>query len=211
MYDIPYFKAADHDEVIVFMKAHPFIILCGSDVDGTPVATHLPVLIEEREGKIFLLAHIMRKQEHTVAFEKNANVLAIFYGEHRYISASWYETKNVASTWNYQAVHAKGIIHFLEEEDLYQLLIKLTDHFESNPHSPASVHTMDKTYVNNMMKAIVAFEIEITRLNHVFKLSQNKDPKTIDTIVSQLKSGNSDVMVVAEKIKDQQNCDAKLS
>ena len=40
-----------------------------------PVATHVPVLIEERDGKIFLFAHIMRKQQHTSAFATNENVL----------------------------------------------------------------------------------------------------------------------------------------
>lgn len=28
MYNIPYFKANDDAEVLAFMKAHPFIILC---------------------------------------------------------------------------------------------------------------------------------------------------------------------------------------
>ena len=36
---------------------------------------------------------------------------------------------------------------------------------------------MDEAYVKQMMKAIVAFEIEITAVEHVFKLSQNKDEK----------------------------------
>ena len=57
MYNIPYFKADNHKQVLAFMHAHPFIILCGCDVDNSPVATHIPVLIEERDEKIFLKAH----------------------------------------------------------------------------------------------------------------------------------------------------------
>lgn len=145
----------------------------------------------------------MRNQDHTVAFEQHADVLAIFYGPDAYISASWYETKNVASTWNYRAVHAKGMLQFLEEEGLHQLLIKLTDHFEADPHSPASVHNMDEAYIRKMMKAIVAFEIEVTQLDHVFKLSQNKDQKTVGDIVSQLESGNVEAKAVAKEMKEQ--------
>ena len=60
------------------MHAHPFITLCGCDAENKPVATHVPVLMEEKDEKIFLRAHIMRNQKHTKAFEQNKNVLAIF-------------------------------------------------------------------------------------------------------------------------------------
>src|SRR5690348_6591684 len=126
MYNVPHFKASDEMEVIDFMEAHPFIILCGTDANNTPVATHVPCLIEERENKIFLRAHVMRKQQHTNAFEQNPNVLAIFHSAHTYVSASWYENQQTASTWNYQAVHAKGILKFLEDDDLHEVITKLT-------------------------------------------------------------------------------------
>ncbi len=68
------------------MHAHPFIILCGADANGKPVATHIPVLIETRGEKLFLLAHVMRKQEHTLSFQQNQKVLAIFHGPHTYVA-----------------------------------------------------------------------------------------------------------------------------
>ncbi len=190
MYNFSYFKAEDYEEVVAFMKAHPFITLCGTGKDGFPVATHIPVLLEEKNGKLYLLAHVTRKQDHTLAFEQNAQVLAIFSGNHAYISASWYETKNTVSTWNYQAVHAKGILKFLDEQALHQLLVKLTDTFEGNPHSPAAVQNQDEEYIARNMKAIIAFEIELTDIQHVFKLSQNKNEKTYDNIVAHLSNSN---------------------
>ncbi|HRH48805.1 MAG TPA: FMN-binding negative transcriptional regulator [Panacibacter sp.] len=201
MYNVPHFKTADLDEVIAFMKQHPFIILCGTDAEGKPVATHIPALLEERNGKLFLLAHIMRKQEHTKAFEANPDVLAIFSGAHTYVSAGWYENKQVASTWNYQAVHAKGILRFLDEQGLHALLTRLTDHFENNPHSPAAVRNMDESYVSNMMKAIVAFEIEVTAVEHVFKLSQNRDAKSYENIIEHLKEQDADSKAIAEEMQ----------
>ena len=175
MYHLKHFKAESDLDVLAFMKAHPFITLCGVDENNAPVATHLPVLFEERDGKIYLLAHAMRKQDHTVAFAQNPNVLGIFSGEHAYISASWYGTKNVASTWNYKAVHAKGVVRFLDDKGLYDVLVKLTNHFEGTTESPAAVKHMDEKYVTDNMKAIVAFEIELTDIQHVFKLSQNRN------------------------------------
>ncbi len=202
MYDLKYFKANNQQDVIAFMHQNPFVILCGVDAANKPVATHIPVLIEEREDeKLFLLAHIMRKQMHTIAFENNANVLAIFSAEHSYVSATNYTEQNTASTWNYQAVHASGTIHFLDDEGLLNLLTKLTEKFENNPHSPALVKNMDDAYVKDLMKAIVAFEIEITNIEHVFKLSQNKDEATRNNIIQSLQHQDDAAKAVANAMK----------
>lgn len=201
MYNISYFKANTDAEVLAFMKAHPFITLCGVNEQNEPVATHVPVLFAEKEGKLFLQAHIMRKQNHTEAFLQNSAVLAIFQGAHTYISATLYQPQNVASTWNYQAVHAAGIIHFLDDAGLHDVLVRLTEHFENNPHSPALVQNMDEAYVSGLMKAIIAFEIEVTDIQHVFKLSQNKDQATKERIEAHLSKGNAVDQAVADAMK----------
>jgi len=201
MYSLPHFKAANQQEVFDFMRAHPFITLCGVSAEGKPVATHVPVLFAERDGKLFLQAHIMRKQGHTEAFMQNPNVLAIFTGAHTYVSASWYTNPAVGSTWNYQAVHASGTLRFLDDAGLHALLTKLTETFENNPHSPAQVHRMDAGYVTNMMKAITAFEVEITNIEHVFKLSQNRDEKSYDNIITHLKESDADGRILAERME----------
>lgn len=206
MYDISYFKASDQKDVIAFMHAHPFVILCGVDVEGKPVATHVPVLLEKRGDKLYLLAHVMRKQEHTVAFEHNQHVLAIFSGASSYVSASWYDNKQVASTINYQAVHAKGILKFVDDEQLHNILTRLTEKFEHNPHSPALVQHMDDAYVHKLMAAIIAFEIEIQSVEHVFKLSQNHKEVNYDSIASHLAEQNSDAKELAEAMaKNKEN------
>ena len=197
MYNIPYFKANNHEEVLAFMQAHPFITLCGVDKQNLPVATHIPVLIEEREGNIYLLAHIMRKQDHANAFDNNPNVLAIFTGNSAYVSASWYSIQNMASTWNYRAVHAKGIVRFMDEEELYDLLVKLTNHFEGDVNSPAAVKNLTPEYVKSNMKAIVGLEIEIKDIQHVFKLSQNRDEASKQNIREKL---GDDLNLVASNI-----------
>jgi transcriptional regulator len=197
MYNVPHFKAANQKDIHAFMRAHPFITLCGVTQDGLPVATQVPVLLEERDGKFFILAHVMRKQQHTTAFEHNPNVLAIFTGAHTYVSASWYQNQATAGTWNYQAVHARGTLRFLDDAGLHNLLTRLTEMFENNPHSPALVQKMGEGYVTGMMKAIVAFEIEVTNIEHVFKLSQNKDEKTYDSVVGHLQTGDADAQTIA--------------
>jgi len=200
MYNVPHFKASHPEEIKEFMMHHPFIVLCGSKPDGSPVATHIPVLIEEREGKLYLLAHVMKKQAHTEAFRENDLVLAIFYGPHSYVSASWYTNPKIASTWNYQAVHAAGILRFLDDQGLLQVLTRLTDKFEDNPHSPALVKHLDEEYLKKMMQAITAFEIEITSIEHVFKLSQNRDEESYQSIIDHLQAGSADAQAIASEM-----------
>jgi transcriptional regulator len=142
----------------------------------------------------------MRKQDHTIGFEMNPEVLAIFHGAHAYVSASWYDTKQAASTWNYQAVHARGILRFLDDAALYDLLVKLTAHFEKNPDSPAQVKHMSEDYIRSNMKAIIAFEIEVTDLQHVFKLSQNRNKESFDNIAIQLQHGDTDAKKIANEM-----------
>jgi transcriptional regulator len=142
----------------------------------------------------------MKKQDHTNAFIDNPSALVIFSGAHTYVSASWYENKQIASTWNYQAVHAAGIIRFQNEEFLYQLLTKLTETFEK-ADSPSLVQKMDPQYVSQMMRAIVAFEIEVNSIRNVFKLSQNRDKKSFENIISKLSNQGGDAGVIARNME----------
>jgi transcriptional regulator len=162
----------------------------------------VPVLFEQRDNTLFLQAHVMKKQLHTEAFKENQNVLAIFYGPHTYVSASWYESKTIASTWNYQAVHAHGKLKFLDEQGLLGVLTRLTQKFENNPDSPSLVQKMEKDYVERLMQAIIAFEIEITHVEHVFKLSQNRDEKTYHNVIDHLSNLDSEAKSIALIMKE---------
>lgn len=201
MYNLPHFKDSDPQKVKAFMAAHPFAVLTGVDAQSRPVATQVPILMEEREGRIFLLGHIQRKTDHCRALEQNPEALAIFTGPHAYISASWYTNPLTASTWNYMSVHARGKIRFLGDSGLFRVLEQTTAHFENNPDSPALVSRMPKEYMEAMMKAIVAFEMEVDSLEHVFKLSQNRDQQSYERIISELKAQGGEAALVADEMK----------
>ena len=54
MYDISYFKAEDHQEVIDFMQVNPFVTICGVDANGFPIAGQIPVLIKQENDKLII-------------------------------------------------------------------------------------------------------------------------------------------------------------
>ena len=201
MYNLSYFKEQDPARILQFVREHPFAFLTGCDADNKPVATQVPLFIDEKEGRIFLSGHIMKQTDHHKAFDHNPNVLAVFTGAHSYVSASWYVNKQVASTWNYMSVHAKGVLRFLGEQELLNVLKRTTNHFENNPHSGANYEDIPQEYINRLSKAIVAFEIEVQSMDHVFKLSQNHEEKNYSSIIDHLKSQDHDGAIIAAEME----------
>lgn len=200
MYNLPYYKEKDADVVIEFMNKHPFAMLIAVDATNKPVATQLPVLLKERAGSLYLQAHIMRQTDHHKALENNKQVLVVFSSASAYVSASLYQNKEQASTWNYQAVHVSGELSFLGEDQLLLMLDELTSHFENNPASPSLYKHLPPDYVQHLSKAIVAFEIKVTGMDHVFKLSQNRDQKSYENITEHLSQGNEDEQYIAAEM-----------
>ena len=201
MYNLPYFKEKDQQVVLDFIRQHPFAFIAGCSEDSKPVATQIPVFIDERDGKLFLSGHMMRNTDHHKAFMHNSNVLAVFTGAHTYVSASWYEDKQQGSTWNYISVHAKGVLKFLDKQALLDVLKRTTNHFENNPYSGANFEDLPKEYIEHMVKAIVAFEVEVLQMDNVFKLSQNRDEKSYHTIMEKLERQDADGKYIAEEMK----------
>jgi len=60
---------------------------------------------------------------------------------------------------------------------------------------------MDEKYVRDNMKAIIAFEIELTQIDHVFKLSQNRDKESHESIIANLSTGGAEEQQVAETMR----------
>ena len=206
MYNLPYFKEKDQKVLIEFIHQHPFALVCGCDASMKPVASQIPVFFEEKDGKLILSGHIMRQTDHHKAFMQNPNVLCVFTGPHAYVSATWYTNPNQASTWNYMSVQVKGQMRFLDEQALVEVLRKTSLHFEGyNTNSPTAMDNLPVEYLEKLMKAIVAFEVEVEEMDHVFKLSQNKDLESFENIVSKLQEGSADDRAVATEMLKRKN------
>lgn len=202
MYHLPYFKEKDFDNVKAFLHQHPFAVLTGVDDQYHPVATQVPLLIEEEEnGQLRFRGHLMRQTDHHKAFVQNPNVLVLFTGPHTYVSASWYSNPRQGSTWNYLTVQASGQIRFLEEAELRLILRATTTHFEGGAGTPGAYDTLPEEYIQKLLKAIVGFEIKVSRIENVFKLSQNRDEASYHNIIGHLKEGTADAQQIAAEME----------
>jgi transcriptional regulator len=188
MYKLPYFTESDEEKVFKFLQKNPFAIITGI-YNNFPVATHVPLEIKKDKDKIILTGHIMRETDHYKAFLENENVLVIFTGPHCYVSASWYVTKNVASTWNYMEVHARGKIKLTGDAETKKIIEDITNRYETSK-SEAAFDKLPKDYIERLSKAIIGINIEVQSLENVFKLSQNHDKTTRKQIIENLRKTN---------------------
>jgi transcriptional regulator len=202
MYNLSYFKEEDKQVLLQFLHDFPFAFLTGSFNNGKQVATQIPMLVEERDGKLILHGHIMRKTDHHKAFHENPQALVVFTGPSSYVSATWYTNPHMGSTWNYMSVHLRGNIHWVGEQELRSLLDKLTLRFENNnPTSPTYFNNLSDDYIKHMLPAIEAFEIEVEELENVFKLSQNRDELSYLNIIDQLEKQGPDSLRIAAEMR----------
>lgn len=202
MYHFSYFKEKEKQVLLNFIQQHPFAFLTGSFTSGKQVATQVPILIEEREGELYLQGHIMRNTDHHKALVENPQALLMFTGPSCYVSASWYSNPQIGSTWNYMSVHCAGEIRFMSNEELIQFMRTLTLTFEKgNTESLTFYDNLPEAFLSKMMPAIVGFEIKVEKLENVFKLSQNRDEKSYLNIITELEKLGGESALIADIMK----------
>lgn len=115
-------------EIEQFIHENGFGILI-NQTKGKLWATHIPLLLENKNDKQILVGHISKLNPQADSFKTNDDVLAIFSGAHSYISSSWYDHENVP-TWNYLAVHVYGKVKLHSYEQSVEALKSLVDNYE---------------------------------------------------------------------------------
>lgn len=184
MYTPEPYKNENEEEIKKFLDQNSFGILV-NQTNGKLCATHIPLVLDtNKNGNKILCGHIARENPQWKGFTDNDQILAIFSGPHAYISSSWYDHENVP-TWNYIAVHVYGNIKIIEGEAVVDSLKKLVDKYEQNSENPVRVENLSKKTMLQT-RGIVAFEIEITAIQCTKKLSQNRDDKNYQNIISEL-------------------------
>jgi transcriptional regulator len=199
-----YFRVRDHEDAIKFMRANPFAILISS-TDAGPYATHLPLFVRAEKGdeKVVLRGHVAKANPHWRYLEQQPECLAIFHGPHSYISPGNYTVLESVPTWNYGAVHLYGNAKvFSSPEALQGVLHELIHTFE--PAYAAQWASLDEGFRERMLKQIVGFEIEVTKMEAKFKLNQNRSREDQqNVIVSLQKAEDTAVSGVARLMKEQ--------
>ncbi len=189
MYRPAHFVEDNRATLRELMRRYDFATLVTMAGDA-PVATHLPLLIDDGRGANgTLLGHVSRANKQWRSFGDGPESLAIFQGPHAYVSPRWYATHPLVPTWNYAVVHAYGTPVIVDDADAKLAIIeRLVTTQESVMPEPWRVDDIPGDYREVQLLGIVAFEIEITRLEGKFKMSQDKQPADRAGVIAALEA-----------------------
>lgn len=134
--------------------------------------------------------------------------MVIFTGPDAYITPSWYAGKLVhgreVPTWNYVAVHAYGRLR-LHDDAVWLMthLSRLTDVRAPGRARPWAVSDAPGDHLAGQMRAILGVELEVTRIEARWKMSQNRTHADIDRVVDGLGTSERPMdRVVAEIVRE---------
>ena len=184
---VPRFNAVDDDEALRLVAAVATAQLVTVAEDGTPDATFLPVLM--RDG--VLIGHVARANAHWKRIVDGSAALAIVTGPDAYVSPSLYAAKaehgRVVPTWNYSAVHLRGVVHVHDDPEwLRGVVTALTEHFEAERETPWAVTDAPEKYVTGQLRAIVGVSVSVESIEGKAKLSQNRSAEDVAGVISGL-------------------------
>ena len=150
-------------------------------------ACSTPFLLDfDRGSKGVLQAHMARANPQWREFADHPEVMVIFQGPHAYISPSYYSSDFAVPTWNYAAIHVYGTAAPIEDEDRLRTILERLVKTSEAATGPTWAISWDDDRNDQLLGAIVGFEIEITEIEGKFKLNQNRPVEDIQLVVEAL-------------------------
>jgi transcriptional regulator len=188
MYQPPHFKSDDPAHASELMRRHPFASLVSTDDEGFPFVTHLPLHLEERDGRFVLLGHCARPNPHWRYLQARPRALATFLGPHAYQSPKIYPDLQRVPSWTYLAVHCEVRARLVEDAAGKDALLKklIGDH---EPAYAAQWQSLGEDFQHKMLAGIMAFELEVQRWSCKLKLNQHR-PESHARLKADYAAGN---------------------
>ena len=185
------------------LAAHNAFGTLVSQVDGTPFASHLPVLYRRDGDRVTLTGHWARANPQWRDIE-GQRALFILQGPHAYVSPRWYaEPRRNVPTWNYAVAHLYGRVRVIQEgEELERIVTTLAAQYEAGAQSPWRFEDTGEAG-RVRLKAIVGFELSVTESQVKFKLGQNHSAENVRGAAAGLRAeGSGDSVTVASWMDD---------
>ncbi len=155
-----------------------------SNNQGELVASHYPILLDDRAEGLAVLTHVGRPDETIHGFG-DGEILLIIQGRNGYISPSWYAPGAIrAPTWNFSAAHCYGVPQILEPEENLEVLGRLVANFERHVDQPMY---LDPEWGRPVAQGTVGIRLPITRFVCKIKMSQDKDPVSQSQVLAALR------------------------
>lgn len=173
MHPNPTFRQEPTATSIALARQRGFGVLCLNG-DPTPLISHVPFFLDDTGQSAEL--HLVRSNpiaRHVTA--ATPAVIAVS-GPDGYVSPDWYDTPDQVPTWNYVAIHLRGVLHPMAAGLMRDHLDRLSGQFETRlaPKPAWTTEKMSDAALERMMRQILPFRFEVQEVTGTWKLNQNK-------------------------------------
>ena len=192
----------DRLQAAALIQQNPFASLISVDDAGLPFVTHLPLHLDKtnpdvdlEQADFVLLGHVARANPHWRLLQARAQAVVTFLGPHAYLSPRVYPDLARVPTWNYLAVHCTVQARLIEEPEAKDALLKklIGDH---EPPYAEQWRGLSQEFALKMLAGIVAFELQVTRLQCKVKLNQHR-PEAYAATRAMYAGGNENEQALA--------------
>lgn len=189
MHPNPIFRQIESEQNLGFARDRAFGILSINGEQG-PVMAHVPFLLNPAGTQADL--HLVRSNPIIRALTTPQQAAIAVSGPDGYISPDWYGVADQVPTWNYVAVHLRGTLELLPDDQMRDLLDRQSAQFEDQllPKTPWKTAKMTPEVRDRMMRQILPCRLTIAAVEGTWKLGQNKPEAVRHRAAHQVKSAH---------------------
>ena len=187
MYNPSDFKVQDKSLIVQFIRNNGFGVMF-SATGGEMAASSVPTIVDN--SCTIVKGHLAKANNMWRGLD-GSKVLVVFSGPNHYISPVWYGEDDVVPTWNYVSVQLTGTFRIVDDSNkAMAILDELVEFYEAKMGQDWKVDWAIPKY-SKMVNAIVAFMIEVDRVEGKWKLSQNHPRKNTSMVAKNLREIDS--------------------
>lgn len=205
MHPNPAFRQTPAERNIAFARARGFGVLSVNGPDG-PLAAHVPYLLNDDASHADL--HLARSNPIARAALPLPALIAVS-GPDAYVSPDWYgphdQVPDQVPTWNYVAVHLRGVLEPLPDDALRSQADALSAEHEGRiiGKRPWTSKKMTDGAMDRMMRMILPFRFRVVSVDGTWKLNQNKSAEVRARAARALAGGDAGARAIAALMRDQ--------
>jgi transcriptional regulator len=205
MHPNPAFRQTPRDRNLAFARHRGFGLLTVNGPEG-PLAAHVPFLLNADAG--FADLHLARSNPIARAALPGPALIAIS-GPDAYVSPDWYgphdQVPDQVPTWNYVAVHLRGMLEALPEDMLRPHVDALSAEHEGRiaGKRPWTSAKMTEGAMPRMMRMILPFRFHVIAVDGTWKLNQNKPADVRARAAKALADGGAGSQEIAALMRDE--------
>lgn len=160
--------------------------------DSGPIATLVPFYLDQERNT--LVTHLVRNNPQ-VGEPVTGPGMVIFDELDAYVAPHYYATNDVmpnVPTWDYVTVHVWGRVSIDPSADAaLEAAVRLTTLMESGDVLTA----VGRDKLERMARAIVAVEVSVDRVQGKAKMSQNRHPEDVRSLIAEMeRQGHNDMV-----------------